>query len=221
MNILTLSDKLVESIYTPSIVDRFEDVDLILGCGDLPYYYLEFVQDILRAPLYFVHGNHDSKVEYGSAGEKTAPGGATNLHRRVANYKSLLMAGLEGSQRYKRGPFMYSQSEMWFNVLTLVPKLLTNRIMNGRYLDILISHAPPWGIHDQHDVTHQGFKALRWLISVFKPAYHFHGHIHLYSSNTKDETQFVQTRVINTYGYRETKIKAISNDHRRNSGDNN
>lgn len=219
MKILSLSDKVVESINDPSVINRIEDVDLILSCGDLPYYYLEFVQNVFNVPLYYVHGNHDSEVEYSSAGEKFSPLGAVNLHRKVIEFDSLLFVGLEGSQRYKRGPFMYSQSEMWTIVFSMVPKLLTNRLLHGRYLDILISHAPPWGIHDESDLTHQGFKALNWFNTVFKPAYHFHGHIHLYTSNTKSVTQFHQTRVINTYGYRETTIE--SNFRKNSIGENN
>lgn len=56
-------------------------------------------------------------------------------------------------------------------------------------------------------VNHQGFKALRWVLSVFKPKYHFHGHIHIYDRNTKKETDFLSTQVINTYGYIVTEME--------------
>ena len=201
MKILALSDKVVDFIYSISAKSRFSDIDLILGCGDLPYYYLEFVFEILEVPLYFVRGNHASVVEYGASKERTAPGGGVDLHARVINQDGLLLAGFEGSVRYKRGPYMYTQSEMWTLVFSMVPKLLFNRLRYGRFLDVFVTHAPPWGIHDKPDHAHQGFKAFRWFIKTFRPRYHFHGHIHIYSQETDRETRFHHTRVINSYGY--------------------
>jgi Icc-related predicted phosphoesterase len=75
-----------------------------------------------------------------------------------------------------------------------------------RYLDIFISHAPPWGIHDQPDLPHQGIKAFRWLIETFQPRYHFHGHIHVYRKDQQTATQLGRTTVLNTYGYLETQV---------------
>ena len=95
---------------------------------------------------------------------------------------------------------------MWRYVIGLVPGLLRNRIACGRYLDVFVSHAPPWGIHDQPDLPHQGIKAFRWLLEVFRPAYHFHGHIHVYHSDTITRTQFHATQVINSYGFVETLL---------------
>ncbi len=40
LKVLSLSDKQVDSIYSSQVKNRFGDVDLILGCGDLAYYYL-------------------------------------------------------------------------------------------------------------------------------------------------------------------------------------
>ena len=210
MNVLTLSDKVVDRIYNASIIEQFKYIDLIIGCGDLPYYYLEFVKDALNSPLFFVRGNHSSLVEYGVTGSKSAPQGGVDLHRQVVNHKGLLLAGLEGSVRYKPGPFMYTQAEMWSNVISLLPRLIVNLIEHGRYLDVLVTHAPPWGIHDREDFAHQGFKAIRWFVTVFKPAYHFHGHIHLYDGNEASETQFRHTLVINTYGYKEVDHQLIT-----------
>ena len=50
IKVLSLSDKQIESIYSPVVKDRFPDIDLILGCGDLTYSYLEFVVSIRRIP---------------------------------------------------------------------------------------------------------------------------------------------------------------------------
>lgn len=93
--------------------------------------------------------------------------------------------------------------------MLLVPNLLRNKVVYGRYLDIFISHAPPWGINDRRDLPHQGIKAFRWLLEKFRPNYHFHGHIHIYRQYEKKVTNFKSTEVINTYGYAETEIDLV------------
>jgi uncharacterized protein len=207
VKILSLSDVQVEFIYSPRVKTRFPDIEMILGCGDLPHYYLEYVANALNVPLYYVRGNHTNLIEYTVAGPRTGPLGAVDLHRRTIRHGELLLAGVEGSLRYREGPYQYSQAEMWFQVLSLAPALLRNRIRYGRYLDVFISHAPPWGIHDQADLPHQGIKAFRWLLKMFRPRYHFHGHIHVYQRDTPINTRFGDTLVVNTYGYLVTSIE--------------
>ncbi|MGW8144399.1 MAG: metallophosphoesterase family protein [Anaerolineales bacterium] len=204
--ILSLSDQKLDLIYSSQLKDRFSDIDFVIGCGDLAYYYLEFVISMLDVPLFYVRGNHSNLIEHTSAGLKTHPHGGIDLHRKVVNYDGLILAGVEGSLRYRKGPFQYSQSEMWRHVLRLTPGFIRNYVMHGRYLDIFISHAPPWGIHDKPDLPHQGIKAFRWLLDTFNPRYHFHGHIHVYRTDTKTITQYKSTTVINTYGFKETTL---------------
>jgi Icc-related predicted phosphoesterase len=209
MKILAVSDIELGFIYNVQIAQRFKDIDMMISCGDLPYYYLEFMVSMLDKPLYFVRGNHASKVESTSAGERTAPWGAEDLHQRVTRVPGgLLMAGIEGSIRYNNGPHQYSQGEMWTMALGLVPRLMINRLRYGRFLDVLVTHAPPWKIHDMEDLPHHGIKAFRWLLQVFKPAYHLHGHIHVYRNDIPTITQFEETQVINCYGYRELTLEA-------------
>ena len=204
MKILAVSDIELGFIYSQQIVPRFKDVDVLIGCGDLPYYYLEYMISMLNKPLYYVRGNHAARTEYGVETSRTAPWGAVDLHQRVlCDESGLLMAGVEGSLQYNYGPNQYSQSEMWSLVFGLIPGLLFNRLRYGRYLDVFVTHAPPWKIHDMDDRPHQGIKAFRWFNQVFKPAVHLHGHIHVYRQDTVTETLFYQTRVINAYGYKE------------------
>ncbi|MBU0511679.1 MAG: metallophosphoesterase [Chloroflexi bacterium] len=208
MNVLSVSDKIVPSIYSSRIRKKFEHIDLVIACGDLPYYYQEFIISMLNVPLLFVRGNHDPEVEYGEGGQRQCPLGGVDLHRRIIRLESVLLAGIEGSIRYKNeGIFQYTQDEMWMHVVKLVPGLLLNHFRYGRYLDIFVTHAPPWGIHDKLDLPHQGIKAFRWLIEVFKPKYHFHGHIHVYRPDAITVTQFGSTSVINTYGYCDTRLE--------------
>jgi Icc-related predicted phosphoesterase len=204
---LSLSDIPVQFIYSSQVRRRFADAEIVIGCGDLPYYYLEYVLGSLDVPLYYVRGNHDKETEYEAEGERVAPVGGVNLHRKVVNEQGLLLAGVEGSLRYRTGPFQYSQKEMWFHIFSLIPALLVNRALYGRYLDVFVTHSPPAGIHDKSDLPHQGIKAFRWFIEVFQPGYHLHGHIHIYRPDAITETKHGQTRVINTFGFRETTIE--------------
>jgi Icc-related predicted phosphoesterase len=207
MRILAVSDVESNLVYSPQIGKRFRDIDLAIGCGDLPYYYLEFIISSLDIPLYFVRGNHASHLESGENGDRTAPWGAIDLHQRVLrDHSGLLMAGIEGSIRYNNGFHQYTQSEMWSMVMGLVPGLYLNRLRYGRYLDVFVTHSPPWKIHDMEDRPHRGIKAFNWLVKVFQPTFHLHGHVHVYRSDTITETQIGQTRVINTFGYRELTL---------------
>jgi uncharacterized protein len=208
MKILSLSDKIVPFIYSPQVRQRFQGTDLIIGCGDLAYYYLEYVYNAMDVPLFFVRGNHDKTVEYSTESQRTAPRGCADLHCQVYEYKGFLFAGVEGSLRYRPGQYQYTQSEMWGHVLHLVPRLLMNRLRFGRFLDVFVTHAPAEGIHDMQDLPHQGIKAFRWLITTFQPTYYFHGHVHIYRPDTTFQTQIGRTRVINTFGFRETSLEA-------------
>jgi Icc-related predicted phosphoesterase len=207
VKILSISDKVDPSIYSNHIGERFADIDFIIACGDLPYYYQEFLISMLNVPLFFVHGNHDPEVEYSDHGECAYPHGGTDLHGRVLRRRDLLLAGVQGSIRYSRSSkYQYTQFQMWVHVVRLVPGLLWNRLFYGRYLDIFVTHASPWGIHDGPDYPHVGIKAFRWLLQIFQPRYHFHGHIHVYKPNMITETRFGTTNVVNTYGYTITEF---------------
>jgi Icc-related predicted phosphoesterase len=211
VKILFVSDKVVEHLYSPVILQRCQDVELIIGCGDLPYYYLEYLLSMLNVPLVFVHGNHDPEQEYLSDGTAIrGPSGGVNLHCSTQKEKGLLLAGLEGSIRYKDGSFQYSQREMWLNVFYLVPRLLINKMIYGRYLDILVAHSPPYGIHNGDDRIHVGFKAFMWLMKVFQPRYFIHGHRHVYNPTEITQTQLQQTTVINIYPYKVLDIEVLS-----------
>lgn len=206
MKVLSLSDKVLDTIYNPSVKQRFGDIDLVLGCGDLPYYYLEYLVDTLRVPVFYVRGNHAVPVQFSEHGDRNHPWGAVDLDGNVVHHNGMLIAGFEGSVRYRQGPYMYTQGEMWWRVFAKLPRLLWNRLVHGRALDILVTHAPPRGVGDRSDLAHHGFDAFRWLLRVFKPRYHFHGHIHEYDQGQGRHTHFCETEVINTYGYLETEL---------------
>lgn len=208
MKILGLSDIEIPAVYSNRIRERFGDIDLAVSCGDLPAAYLEFVVSMLDIPLYYVQGNHVFYIENSAGMVQSQPDGGINLHQSVVHNeeKDLLFAGIEGSLRYNKGSFQYSQARMWWMVFKLVPKLLVNKLKHGRYLDVFVSHAAASGLHDGDDAAHKGVRAFRWLIDVFKPKLHLHGHIHLYNPLLPRETVHKSTRVINVYGYREISL---------------
>lgn len=208
MKILGLSDIEVPTIYSPHLKERFKKIDLIISCGDLPSAYLEYIVSTLDLPLYFVHGNHVTKIEDDDGNLQVDPEGAINLHKKVHydEKNDLLLAGIEGSLIYSFGPYQYSQQRMWKMVYSLVPGLMLNKARYGRYLDVFVTHAAAKGLNDDDDPAHQGVDAFRWLIETFKPKLHLHGHIHLYNPLVPREIAHEETRVINAYGYREINL---------------
>ena len=204
MKILALSDEVVDFIYSPQVKDRFGDVDLVLGCGDLPFYYIEFVVTMLNKPLYFVPGNHDVRALYMSDGRILHHAeGCVNLDRRIAHEPDLILAGLGGSIRYRPdGIHQYTDGEMRAHITSLIPRLWINRLCYGRFLDILITHSPPFGIHDGGDLAHRGFKSFINFVKNFRPRYLLHGHSHVYRRTEVTRTQLGETEILNVYPYR-------------------
>jgi Icc-related predicted phosphoesterase len=135
----------------------------------------------------------------------------------VVHEQGLLIGGFDGSLRYNKGSYQYTEAGMRAQIARMVPHLLMNRLRYGRYLDILVTHAPPRHIHDQEDRAHWGFEAFRWFLQTFRPRYHLHGHIHLYDKRTITRTQFHETEVLNAYPYRELSVRsqACSKEERR------
>jgi uncharacterized protein len=225
MKILAVSDEVSESIYTPLLKQKYGDVDLILGCGDLPFFYLEFIVNALDVPLYYVPGNHDQKAQYLSDGRTVYRAeGCTEIDGQTAAVSSaevkgsggsawpsseLLLAGVGGCLRYNdQGAHQYSQSEMYQRAFGLTPGLLANRLLHGRFLDIMITHAPPRGIHDRPTQAHTGVDAFLWIMRTFKPRFLLHGHTHRYRQDVPPMSRYLETEVVNVYPYRLIEWKA-------------
>jgi Icc-related predicted phosphoesterase len=203
MRVLTISDQVNDLVYSPALVRFAEGVELVLSCGDLPSTYLEYIVSMLNVPLYYVMGNHGAE-----GGEKLFPDGCENIDGHVVEHKGLLIAGLEGSIRYNDRPnFQYTENEMRAKIAALTPALVLNRARHGRFLDVLIAHAPPLGIHDGPDHVHRGFQAFLWLIDHYQPRYLIHGHKHVYDQREQTVTRRGHTTVINTYGARILEIE--------------
>ena len=202
IKVLAVSDQVVERIFTLAVNEYFQDVDLILGCGDLPYTYLEYLVTVLNVPLFYIPGNHDPT--YLAQRPVSYAEGGLNLDLKTASAKGLFLAGFGGSIRYRPdGVNQYTQGQAYFRVYILLLRLMVSRIRYGRKLDILISHSPPFAIHDDDTYAHQGLKALNFLIRVARPRYHFHGHTHFYRNNLEDAvTQVGRTTIMNIFPYK-------------------
>ena len=208
MKILSVSDQIDPRIYSNKLKERQNDVAFVISCGDLSNEYLEFIISGLNQPLYFVHGNHDQSKNDEQDETQIHPLGADNLHGKILREQGIILAGVEGSIKYNRKTmYQYTQREMWGHVLRLVPGMLYNKLMYGRFLDIFVTHSPPRGAHEGADWTHQGINAFRWLIDNFQPTYHFHGHIHIYRPDAVRETRIGKTLVINTFQSRVTEVQ--------------
>ena len=208
MKILAVSDQVDDRIYTPQARDYFGDVDLVLGCGDLPYEYLEFLVSALNKPLLYVPGNHDPLYELRSADHRAE--GCVFLDQRVKRLKGLTIAGMGGSIRYHPTRVnQYTQAQMYLRMLKIVPTLLWNRRRYGRTLDILIAHSPPRGIHDEDDRAHIGFLAFMDFIRTFEPRYFLHGHTIPLGNLASSVTQVGATTVVNVFPYRLIEIEPL------------
>jgi hypothetical protein len=206
MKILAVSDQEVERIYDLVPQGQFSGIGLIVSCGDLRYAYLEYLVTVLNVELLYVPGNHD--LEYNPDMTATYAAGCTNIDLGTARLGGLLLAGLGGSLRYRPdGTNQYTQAGAFLRAAMLIPKLWLNRLRYGRALDVLITHSPPYGVHDDDSRAHRGLKAINWLLGWARPRYHLHGHIHYVQSNLyRDAVWQGTTSVLNVYPYRLIEI---------------
>ena len=205
MRILAVSDVEDEAV-TASLHAKAGSVDLVVGCGDLSYDYLDFVATALGAPLRAVHGNHDLPPDQSDDPDIQTWWKGIDLHGKVVSMDGVLIAGLEGSPRYSGGPYQFGELDVWMAIVKMAPSLIVNRLRRGRFLDVLVTHAPPRGIHDQRDQAHRGFGAYRTFLRLFHPRYHLHGHTHIYDQRVATTTTFGQTTVVNAYGARTVEV---------------
>ncbi len=212
MKVLCIADEVDPLIYSQHSKERLQDIDLVISAGDLPMEYLGFVASVTCTPLYFVFGNHN--LEYLTRFNKqhnrealyldpTAQMqntfGANYINKRCVRHEDLLITGLGGCKRYNHGKNQFTEFQMTRRILSLIPRLIINRIFFGRFVDIFVAHAPPRGIHDREDPCHQGFACFRWFIKWFKPRVMLHGHIHIYDNTYNRKTVWKNCAIINVF----------------------
>ena len=111
MKILCISDTVMPQMESAAnLRRRYNDIELVISCGDMPAVYVEFIVSILNVPLFYVRGNHDEGYDH-------YPPGGEDLHRTVIKYEGLTFTGLEGSMKYNRGHIQYTEYEMMGMVL--------------------------------------------------------------------------------------------------------
>lgn len=196
MRLLLVADTESKYIWDHFDPERFEGIDLVISCGDLKSDYLSFIATMISAPVFYVHGNHDTNYE------TNPPGGCDNIEDKIVTFNGLRILGLGGSIQYSRNPlysvppYQYTEKQMEKRIRKLWFKL-----KRSKGFDILVTHAPPYGVGDGNDLCHTGFKAFLPLLDKFKPKYMFHGHIHLNYGRGKRIYEYNGTTIIDAYGY--------------------
>lgn len=211
LRILAVSDEVDEGFYGEMLPAIKPDV--VLGCGDLPFDYLEYLVSRLDVPVLYVPGNHDPNLKPldttwtppRAEPPITGPEGCDNIDGRVVEFRGWRIAGLGGSLRYKEGPNQYTQGQMSRRALRLELSLRLKRVRNGRKLDILVTHAPPFGTAEAKDAAHVGFVAHLRLIRRFHPLLAVHGHVHPFG-RVIPERMIGSTRVVNVVPWRELEV---------------
>ena len=200
MRILTVSDSVEKSFLKEHLLrKKCDGVRLILACGDLPSYYLEYLLNSLNVPLYYVPGNHDEELHLK---KKPFASGCESIDERVIAVKGWLFGGLGGAFHYRNGKYLYTEKQMQRKVRRMIPRMALNKIKYKRYLDILITHAPPFGIHDDKTLAHRGFKEFLKFMKRYRPAYLIHGHTAPDAENEMATSHYLSTRIMNTNNYR-------------------
>jgi Icc-related predicted phosphoesterase len=189
MKILLVADEESKLIWDYFKKEDYKDIDLIISCGDLKPQYLTFMATMIPVPVLYVHGNHDDKYE------ETPPEGCICIEDDIYNFEGLRILGLGGCHRYKNGINQYTEKEMEKRV-----KKLSFKLWRNGGIDILVTHSPAKGLHDDTDLCHRGFDVFNRLIERYRPRYFVHGHVHMsYGRQFLRMDQVGETCVVNAF----------------------
>ena len=187
MKILCIADEELTIFWDSYVPGRLKEYDLILSSGDLKAAYLSFIVTMARAPLMYVHGNHDTGYAV------TEPEGCDSIDGQIVEYKGLRILGLGGCLWYRPGDHQYPEEEMKKRI-----RKLRWQIAKYGGVDIVVTHAPPKGVGGSDDRAHQGFECFLELIDAYRPKYLLHGHVHLsYGTDRTREREYHGTSVLN------------------------
>lgn len=189
MKILLLSDKESSYLWDYYQPGRLDGIDLIIACGDLKSSYLTFLATMGRAPILYVHGNHDGHYE------RKPPEGCECIEDRIVKINGLRILGLGGSMFYNGGPHQYTEREMARRI-----RRLRLQLMLAGGVDIVVTHAPPRNYGDGDDFAHRGFESFLPLLDKYRPQYLIHGHVHMsYGIDIPRKVQRGGTTILNAY----------------------
>ena len=225
MRILAVADK--ESSTLVNWIELAEPnlklLDLIVSCGDLSKDYLEYLACALGIDIVRVRGNHDqaqfSKGEEGKDPHRFFEGpayeerfeGIKDIHGRLFFFGNWVIVGFEGSLWYNGEGPQHTENEMRRIVRQVAGKLRLTRFADwfsraSRKM-MVISHAPPFGIHDGLDLCHRGFDCFHQLLSSFSPALWIHGHTATASLAQNQVSKSINTTVLNAYEYKFIRLQ--------------
>lgn len=191
LKILLLSDVESPYIWEHFHAESFKDIELVLSCGDLKAEYLSFIVTLIKAPVLYVPGNHNTDYL------REPPEGCDSIDGAIVKYKGIRILGLGGSMKYNgEPPFQFTETEMERKIRRLKPAILKN---NG--FDILVTHAPALGLGDGEDLCHRGFEIYKKLLDKYSPKYFVHGHMHLNYGRRQRKMSYGSTTIINAYEY--------------------
>jgi uncharacterized protein len=215
--ILAVADEVDESLGGEALAQLRPD--LVLSAGDLPFDYLEYLVTVLNVPLLYVPGNHDPElrerrgelawppsVELKDTRDPVGPLGCTNVDGRIEDVAGIRVAGLGGSVRYREGPNQYTHKEMRRRARRLRRSAAARGVSGRRGVDVLLTHAPPFGVGDEDDPAHQGFEAFLPLVERLSPKLLVHGHIHPYGQ-AKPDRYLGTTTVVNAVPFRLLEVE--------------
>jgi len=188
VKLLLISDKECPALWDYYQPGRLDGIDLILSCGDLNPSYLSFLVTMGRAPVLYVHGNHDTRYQH------TPPEGCDCIEDQLVTINGLRILGLGGSPLYSGGQHQYSERQMARRI-----RKLRGKVRRAGGVDIVLTHAPAEGYGDGNDYAHRGFRCLLDFIDRYQPRYLIHGHVHMNYQNGSRICQRGETTVINAY----------------------
>ena len=189
MKILVLADIESKAYWDFFRKEDFAGVDLIISCGDLKASYLSFLATMVSVPVLYVRGNHDDSYA------QRPPEGCICIEDDIYVHEGIRILGLGGCNRYKRGNNQYTEKQMEKRV-----KKLKWKLMRAKGFDVLVTHAPAYGVNDGEDLPHRGFETFVRLIKKYNPKYFVHGHVHMnYGRQYPREDVLGDTKVINSY----------------------
>ena len=188
MKLLLVSDAPDQGLWDFFSKEKLQGADAIIACGDLPSAYLTFLVTMANKPLFYVHGNHDTKYQ------QQSPEGCECIDGQVVTFRGYRILGLGGCMKYNDSTHQYTEWQMKRRIARLLPEL-------RRGVDILVTHAPAQGLGDLDDPCHRGFECFRALLDRCHPAYHFYGHVHLqYVPNMPRVRQYGESTLVNVSG---------------------
>lgn len=167
-------------------LDDIKKCDLIISLWDNEKSDLEIFKD-LDIPKIWIHWNHDTVKDLKDSWLKDY--WFENLHLKTKEINWIKFWGFDWNMAYVFAESM--KNILNKRIVDLRSELLS---INDKlkWINVLISHFPPYSIHDNIPSTsHRWLEAIKDFIIINEDLkYHFHGHLH-----ERKETDFFWTSV--------------------------